>query len=323
VADVKGTADATELLRSLTMLAEGRLPDFQTRSKFGLSQRAYEEQGIGFDKNGTPQASGKELLNATENILSLTYGKVAGKLKDSLGAAFGSLSDAWGTFMEKIGEIFAPTAVRIVSDITVILDKLVNNKNFMDGMKLLSDSFLMLWDTITMGDLTLFTRTLGFMLQVGQALAVIFNSILTVMAWVNSLLSKWIAGFGDSKSKELNAKGAMSGVLGGLDNKKTNNSWWNNPLDENNSRPDPSKAVGSVSKDIANNTRQTAENTRKMLDLQKFSIGGGALGQNGVYAYEYAGSTRGATNSGSANKAVRELGSFMLELMKVTSRRGI
>ncbi len=268
------TKDIQEAVRLFGRLAQGDFPDIEVLSGFGLSKAQFKGQGIKFDSNGVLLSSAKETLDALERIVDSKYGNILEKIAGNTNSKLASLASAWQSVMRKAGDAIKILVLPVIEKLTARLNDLATN----GGIERFAQSFIKNFAKIglalleVMGWVGLFLIGFGLLtknLAIGlTGAAMLAASIAGSLAIVERLKSLKKDGLG------YNPNIPLAPPLPGAEV----------PADTN-----PEMGWGQVSdpmRQIAANTRATAENTKKFVDLARGIFGGGDLGRLGVTPVE-------------------------------------
>ncbi len=248
-------ADTEQLLMAVRLfgrLAAGDFPDIETISRFGLSRQEFAAKGIKFDASGKLLSSAQETLAALEQLIQEKYGGATEEMQNKTTTKLASVADAWEKFLGKSGDVLAESLIPNLDRLIEILDRLSQSPGLL--------------------------HLLDFM---GKTFEAIATNIANSVEWLDKLGKKLRDIFGITSPHDpdrLKVPEVPFQGLGGLEKLEPSGDWFGR--------------TRTAQEQIAENTRLIAEQTRPILDLQRFALGGGPLGQIGVTPFELAGGRR-------------------------------
>ena len=122
----------TEHLMMLTRmfggLAQGKFPDIEQLSAFGLSRKQFEQKGVKFDGQGALKSSAIETLNALSAIINDKYGSILDRMQNTTNSKLASLQDNWERLLRGVGDLLVKYLNPAMEFLTRTLDNLANGK---------------------------------------------------------------------------------------------------------------------------------------------------------------------------------------------------
>lgn len=233
--------------------------------QFGLSLQDFQKQGIRF-RGETLLSSSRETLEAFRNIVESKYGKVLDGMQDTTSVKLKNVRDAFNDTLIKVGDSLSTLLKPALDNLLVFLDKLQDSKAFETFLTNIAKNIVKFVGIVfgVLGTL------LGIAALVAAAMGNVGSAILLAVASVAAFAG---GAFFTIKTAQLLKDLTKQAKLPGLKN----------------ALPESSKDIGDTSERIAKNTAQTAINTARALDLKKFALGGGPLGELGVTPVEIYG----------------------------------
>lgn len=258
-----------ELIRIFGEAQTGVLNARQLAS-FGLSRHELSLFGVEFDPHNKLLSSTKEVLDGLERLIEYRYGNILDKMANTTNAKLATLTDRWQESLRKIGFALIKTLTPMLERFTAFIDRL----NTEGGL----DRFLS-----HLGE-----NLLKIVVVIGKVLTFILFAVAAIQLATRDFVGAFVTG--------LAAVGVMLGTRALVANLA--------PLFKAGQMGQSSAQAGLVPQDlhpelgwtgndalnlqseIAANTAETAHNTAKMLDLRKYALGGGPLGEIGVTPVE-------------------------------------
>lgn len=268
-------------------LASGDFPDLEALSGAGLSKLDFMNKGIKFDGQGSLLSSSRETMNALDAIVTERYGNILEKMANTTNAKLATLRDKWEVTLRRIGDAIVKFVIPALDRLSAALESLDKNGGFDKFLKNMAKN-VTLFVGLILGALTVFLTAMAiiqaalgnFVVAAVLGVAAIATALATPV--ILKRLGNFLKGLESSKP---GAPDAVPTAPAGLEF--------------------PDSPSAKLQNSIEKNTKETADNTRKALDLRKFALGGGELGALGITPIERFGRGQGQGRQNSVNVNVQ------------------
>jgi hypothetical protein len=307
-----GNEKLAEATRLFGQMASGVTPTARQLAIFGISKRELADFGILIDAHGQLIGTALQKLTALEAIVQQNWGNILELMANSTDAALTNVENSWQQAMKRLGEILKGYLLPAMEKLVYWLDHIDATKFIHFGRvvfkvieTLVKSIEILISLLIGLGAGAIYAGFIALITWIATATAGM-SALAVAAAIVDSLIGNWPAiltaiGVG------IIAFTVMMGMYGkfqklndtmmkGLEDLVTPGAKLNPYI------PHPEGEFGEASQGgdealsklgvIAKNTGRTANNTEKALDMKKFALGGGPLGQFGITPAEMFGSSR-------------------------------
>ena len=151
-----GNDQLMELVRGLGDLSQGKFPEIEVLSAFGLNRSQFTEKGIKFDGQGQLLSSATQAMTALEKIVNEKYGNIFAKMADTPGAKLASLQDGWEKFTRIIGDGVLRVAAPAIENLTTLINAMGSSGVMKEVIGKLADGFSQLFSGLNGDGLTRF-----------------------------------------------------------------------------------------------------------------------------------------------------------------------
>lgn len=256
--------------------------------RVGISAGDLMAEGIRISASGEIQSSVREVFAAIERIAQARFGNVAAVMGATLAVQLSNLRDSFTRLLAEIGRAILPALAPIIERIQSVARFLESSglaRAFGERIAQILQNQQLL-DTATRA---LFTAVavIEMLPQIVQAGIQVISSFLQMIYRAFETIAGWLRRFGiDAQLGGLSLAPLMQ--VFDLIQRRTNElmrQFQATPA----LAPAPmtpqgdyfNRQVNELQK-ISENTRQIAEHTRQLVDLQRIALGGGELGQRGI-----------------------------------------
>lgn len=295
--------------------------------RFGIGRDVLSAAGLQFDKGGQLLSSAEEALSAMERVIAQRFGNIRALMQGTLVVAASNFQDAWERALRALGDAFRPLAVSLLSTVTRFMTFLVDSgrlRAIAEGFARLfrgvaDENLLVRGLAIAVAVLESMPDAIEvvwgafrrFFEAVGTGISQLMNLVGARMTGLVNIFIRALNLFRrfqrlpPLREMEFRPMEMSDLIFGGLFGPQLKNLWQQMMLRTNLIMRDfgyfqrgagtagPSLGMAGMPAlqplaRIAESTRETAENTRRLVDLRKYALGGGELGEMGVTPVEFA-----------------------------------
>jgi hypothetical protein len=295
-------------IRLMGRLAAGDFPDIELRSGLGLTIADFKEKGILFDEKNKMLSSGAEALEALDQIVREKYPGILDEIANITKSKMQTVANEWQQALRTIGEAFNEHFAPILDDIFGIIKVLSEEGVFADVGKSAAEIMINLFSVVRVAGSMLMLLMGIFQIFVAGLAAAIDTIILGFIKAIRTITFGLFPAEGLEKDFERFVKLNKEDIQAGFQMIKAawrilTGDFPKPPSGEEFLKKIEASAKGlpfikrqselPVLEGIERNTRETAINTKKMIDFNQVIFGGGPLGQIGITPVEFSEFRRG------------------------------